>query len=324
MAKPPLVMTGPLMRMVEEQLDQLFEVQRLVAAPDRGALLAKLAGSAEAMAAGFAALKVDAPLMDRLPKLKIIANFGVGYDAIDARAAAARGIVVTNTPDVLTEETADTALGLLIMTARELSKAEAYLRAGRWAKEGPYRLTPNSLRDRSIGIVGLGRIGKAIARRCAALGIPIAYHGRHRQTDVDYRYYPDLIAMAREVDTLIVVIPAGPATEKLIGAAVFEALGPRGVVINIARGSVVDEPALIAALKKGTIAAAGLDVMLNEPDINPELIALDNAVLLPHVGSASLLTRNRMGQLVVDNLKAFLERRPPLTPVPETPFKGWS
>src|SRR5262249_42078714 len=152
----------------------------------------------EAMAAGFAATKVDAALMDRLPKLKIISNFGVGYDAIDAKAAGARGIVVTNTPDVLTEETADTALGLLLLTGRELAKAEAYLRAGRWAKEGAYRLTPHSLRDRSIGIVGLGRIGKAIARRCAALGLPIAYHGRHRQADVDYRYYDDLIQMARE------------------------------------------------------------------------------------------------------------------------------
>ena len=179
--------------------------------------------------------------MARFPGLKIVGNFGVGYDSVDVAAAAKRGVVVTNTPDVLTEEVADTTLGLLLGTVREFYQAEKWLRDGRWAKEGDYRLTGASLRDRSVGIVGLGRIGKAIARRCEAFGLPVSYFGRSKQADVSYRYYSDLVAMARDVDTLIVVTPGGPGTAKLINAAVLQALGPRGILINVSRGSVVDE-----------------------------------------------------------------------------------
>jgi lactate dehydrogenase-like 2-hydroxyacid dehydrogenase len=179
------------------------------------------------------------------------------------------------------------------------------------------------LRDRSIGIVGLGRIGKAIARRCEAFGLPVSYFGRHQQSDVAFRYYDDLVAMARDVDTLIVVTPGGPATQNLINAAVLEALGPRGILVNVSRGSVVDETALINALQQRKILAAGLDVFLNEPKINPAFLELDNVTLFPHVGSASVHTRNQMGQLVVDNLAAFAAGKPPKSPVPETPFKGW-
>lgn len=322
MAKPLLLMLAPMLDLVQRQLDELFEVERIWLAADRPARLRQIGPRVEAVALNYGAGPVDAALMDLLPRLAVIGNFGVGYDSVDAKAARARGIVVTNTPDVLTEETADTAFGLLLMTVRELGKAEAYLRAGRWPKAN-YPLTAHSLRDRKIGIAGLGRIGKAIGRRCEASLLPVSYWGRSRQPDVSYKYYADLIEMARDVDTLMVVLPAGPTTQGVIGRDVLEALGPRGIVINVARGSVVDEAALIDALQTKTIAAAGLDVMIGEPNIDPRLIELENAVLLPHVGSASQYTRNAMGQLVVDNLAAFVAGNPPLTPVAETPFHGW-
>lgn len=262
---------------------------------------------------------VSRGLIDALPKLEIIANFGVGYDGIDLAAAAERGIVVTNTPDVLTEEVADTALGLLLMTVRELSAAEQHLRAGKWASSGGWRLTP-SMRDRTVGILGLGRIGMAIARRLDAMKVPVAYHARHKRQDVSYAYYQDLAGLAAAVDTLIVVIPGNPSTKNLIDARILKALGPNGVLINIGRGMVVDEKALIEALKDGAILAAGLDVYVDEPNVPPALIELPNAVLLPHVGSASVHTRNGMGQLMIDNLKSWFETGKPLTPVPETPW----
>jgi lactate dehydrogenase-like 2-hydroxyacid dehydrogenase len=324
MPKPDLLMTGPMMPIIADQLEAAFTVHNLAGVADRDALVAKVGPSIKAVCTGgHTGVKTDAALIGKLPALRIISNFGVGYDSIDVAAAARRGIIVTNTPDVLTEEVADTALGLLIMTVRELSKAESWLRAGEWSRKGDYRLTPGSLRDRSIGMVGLGRIGKAIARRCEAFGLPISYFARHRQADVSYRYYDSIVAMARDVDTLIVITPGGAATQNLINASVLEALGPRGVVVNLARGSVIDEPALIDTLRKRTILAAGLDVYWKEPDLNPDLLTLDNAVLLPHVGSASVHTRDGMGQMVVDNLIAYLGGKPPVSPVAETPFKNW-
>jgi lactate dehydrogenase-like 2-hydroxyacid dehydrogenase len=261
-------------------------------------------------------------MMARLPKLRIVGNYGVGYDSIEIPAAKKRGVIITNTPDVLTEEVADTAVGLLLATIREFNHAEAYLRAGDWPKKGEYRFT-ESLRDRKVGLIGYGRIGKAIGRRLEAFGVPLTYFARNRQADVPLPYYSDLVAMARDVDTLIAILPGGPGTANLIDAKVLEALGPRGIFINMARGTVADEPALIAALKSKTIHSAGLDVYWNEPNINPEFLGLDNVTLLPHVGSASQHTRNKMGQLMVDNLLAFKAGKPPLTPVPETPFRSW-
>src|ERR1700758_2702578 len=201
--------------------------------------------------------------MSRSPNLEIISSFGVGYDNIDAKAAARLGIIVTNTPGVLDDEVADTALGLMIMTVRELPQAERYLRAGQWAAKGGFPLSP-SLRGRTVGILGLGRIGKAIAKRVSAFGLPVVYHGRHAQADVPYRYHSSLIDMAKASDVLIVVAPGGPGTRHIINAEVLQALGPDGVLINIARGSLVDETALIDALKTGKILAAGLDVYENE------------------------------------------------------------
>ena len=268
-------------------------------------------------------VRVDGPYMAQFPHLKIVANFGVGYDTVDAKWAGAHGIVVTNTPDVLTEEVADTTIGLLLMTMRELSRSERWLRAGLWESKGPFPLTPQTLRGKSIGILALGRIGKAIARRLEAFGSDIAYHGRTKQDDVPYRYFPTLVGMAEAVDILISVAPGGKDTHHIIDATVLKALGPQGVLINIGRGSVVDEKALIAALQKGEIFSAGLDVFENEPHVPPELVAMDHIVLLPHVGSASIHTRNGMGQLVVDNILAWRAGQLPVTPVAETPFSGW-
>jgi len=324
MPKPALLSTGPMMRLIEDGIDASFTVHRMHQTTDLDTLLESIGRDVRAVCTGsHTGVRTDAALIGRLPSLKVIANFGVGYDTIDIPAAAKRGIIITNTPDVLTEEVADTTLGLLLSTVREFYNAEKWLRDGRWAKEGDYRLTAASLRDRKIGIAGFGRIGKAIARRIEAFGLPVGYFSRRPQPGVANRHYGDLVAMARDVDTLIAIVPGGPATQNLINGAVLEALGPRGILINMARGSVVDEAALIAALEARTILAAGLDVYVGEPNINPALLALDNLTLLPHVGSGSIHTRNQMGQLVVDNLAAFAAGKPPPTPVPETPFKGW-
>jgi lactate dehydrogenase-like 2-hydroxyacid dehydrogenase len=324
MAKPALLSTGPMMSLIDEGIDKSFTVHRLHQAGDGDALLKKVGPDVRAICTGsHTGVKTDAAMIALCPNLKVIGNFGVGYDSIDVAAAARRGIIVTNTPDVLTEEVADTTLGLLLTTVREFYDAEKWLRDGRWPGEGDYRLTAASLRDRTIGMVGFGRIGQAIARRIEAFGRPVSYFSRNPQKGVANRYYNDLVAMARDVDTLIAILPGGPATQNIVSAEVLEALGPRGIFINMARGSVVDESALIAALKARKIHRAGLDVFVGEPKINPAFLELDNVTLFPHVGSASTYTRGMMGQLVVDNLAAFAEGKPPKTPVAETPFKAW-
>ena len=316
--KLDVLMVGPVMPLIEQGISRAFTLHKLWEAPDREVLTAKLAPRLRAIVAGGGKHEPMGPdFLGRFPKLGIISSFGVGYDHVDAKWAAAHGIVVTNTPDVLTEEVADTALGLLLCTVRELPQAERYLRAGKWL-EGDYPLTRATLRDRTIGMVGLGRIGKAIARRLDAFRVPVVYHSRHPQPGVPYRHYPQLVDMARDVDVLMVVTPGGSATKHLIDANVLEALGPDGILINMSRGSVVDEPALIAALEAGKILSAGLDVFANEPRVPPELMAMENVVLFPHVGSASVYTRDAMGQLVVDNLLSWAAGKGPLTPVPES------
>src|SRR5215216_4601613 len=282
-------------------------------------LLARLAPCLRYVAVGGHPGAIDGALMQKLNKLEIVSSFGVGYDNVDTKYASAHGIVVTNTPEVLNEEVADTALGLLLCTVREFPQADRYLRAGRWAQEGDYRLT-QSLRDRTVGMVGLGRIGKAIARRLDAMRVPVVYHTRRVQADVPYRHYPHLIDMARDAGVLLVITPGGPETRNLIDEAVLKALGANGILINMSRGSVVDEAALIGALEARTILAAGLDVFAHEPHVPQELIDMDHIVLFPHLGSASLHTRRAMEQLVVDNLIAWAAGKPPLTPVPETPW----
>lgn len=285
---------------------------------DPALLSPEVASAIRGIAVVGTSMGIGPSFVDALPNLEIVANFGVGYDSVDAKYCGGRGVMVTNTPDVLTEEVADTAVGLLINTVRELPKAEAWLRAGKWVSEGNYRLTPSSLRGRHVGIFGMGRIGSAIARRLEAFGLKVSYHNRRRVEGASQDYYPTLKELAAAVDTLIAVTPGGATTHRIVNADIFRALGPDGIFINIGRGSTVDEAALIAALKDGTIMGAGLDVFADEPRVPPELIALPNACLLPHVGSATVHTRRAMADLVVDNLVSWFTRRKALTPVPET------
>lgn len=319
-SSPEVLLVGPLRPVLAKGLADL-RVHRLAAGADSDALLNSLA-HVRAMAVSAPIQRIDQALLARLPKLELISSFGVGYDHIDATAAAKRGIVVTHTPDVLTEEVADTAIGLLLCTVRELPQAERHVRAGKWAT-GNYPLSRATLRNRTVGMVGMGRIGMAIARRLEAFGVPIVYHTRQRRPELSYRHYPQLVDMARDVDTLMVIVPGGIATKNLIDANVLDALGPDGIVVNVARGSVVDEAALIAALRERRILSAGLDVFVNEPQVPEELLAMENVVLLPHLGSASVFTRAKMDQLMVDNIRAWAAGKPPLTPVPETPFRSW-
>jgi len=257
-------------------------------------------------------LEVPAALVERLPGLEIIATNGVGYDLIPLGLAARRGIVVTNTPDVLNAAVAELCVGTLLSLLRRLPQADRFVREGRWA--GAAFPLSTSLAGKHVGIVGLGRIGKDIARRLEPFGVALAYHGRSDQ-NLAWRYEPDLAALARDVDILIVVAPGGPETAHLVDARVLAALGPNGFLVNVARGSVVDQFALLEALEQGAIAGAALDVFDGEPDIDPRFFTLDNVMLTPHLGSATRETRAAMAQLMLDNLRAWFRSGRALTPV---------
>jgi lactate dehydrogenase-like 2-hydroxyacid dehydrogenase len=320
--KPEVMLIGPLKPVVVKGLDAICTVHKAAAANDPDAFIAAHS-HVRAIACSDTACKIPGDLMERFPNLELVSSFGVGYDHMDVKWAAAHNVVLTNTPDVLTEEVADTALGLLLCTVREFPQAERYLRAGKWLERN-YPLTKATLRNRTVGMVGMGAIGQAIARRLAAFGVPVVYHTRKPRRDVSYLHCPSLIEMARAVDILMVIVPGGPGTQNLINAEVLDALGPDGILINMARGTVVDEPALIKALHDKRIMAAGLDVFAKEPDVPQELIAMENVVLFPHLGSASVYTREKMDQLVVDNIAAWAAGKPPLTPVAETPWRAWN
>ena len=317
--KTDVLLIGPAKPVIVKGLAGPFNLVKFSEAKDRETFFAETAPRVRGLAVSGTEQRVNGPFMQRFPRLEIVASFGVGYDHVDAAWAGAHGITVTNTPDVLTEEVADTALGLLLCTVREFPQAERYVRAGKWAQKG-YPLSKATLRNRTVGMVGLGRIGQAIARRLEAMQVPVVYHSRRPAAGVSYRHYPKLIDMARDVDVLLVITPGGAETKNLINAEVLAALGPDGILINMARGSVVDEAALIKALEDRTIMSAGLDVYANEPEMPPELMAMDHVVLFPHLGSASVATRAGMDQLVVDNLLAWNAGKGPLTPVPETPW----
>ncbi|MGU3391846.1 2-hydroxyacid dehydrogenase [Sphingomonas sp. M1A8_2b] len=320
MTRPEIVIPAPMLPGVAAALSERFIVHRLWEQADPDALLATVAPRVRGLAASSLAGRIGSDWFDRLPALEIVANFGVGYDGIDAQAAAERGIVVTNTPGVLDEEVADLTVGLLLATLRRLPQADRHVRTGAWADK-PFPLSP-TLRGRRIGILGLGAIGKAVARRLEAFGVAVAYHGRSRQSDIGYDYHATPVALAAACDVLIAIVPGGQGTQHLVDAAVLAALGPDGIFINVARGSVVDQDALIAALQDGTILAAGLDVYADEPNVPDSLRDLPNTVLLPHIGSGSQHTRAAMGTLVVDNLCAWFETGKALTPVAETPNPG--
>ena len=303
---------------VHDELERGFGARRLWEAPDPVQSLREVAATTRCLVVDGG--PVDEPLLAKLPALEIIASYGVGYDRIDVAAAARRGVVVTNTPGVLDDEVADHAVGLLLATLREYLHADRHVRSGKWPA-GDYRLTA-SLRGRSVGIFGLGRIGTAIARRLEGFGVGIGYCGRHRQPDAPYEYFDDLLQMAQKVDVLVNAAPGGPGTRKRIDARVLEALGPQGVFINVGRGSTVDQPALVAALKDGTILAAGLDVFDGEPHVPEELRQLDNALLTPHIGAGTELTRVAMGRLLLDNITDWFAGRGPRTPVPQTKVRA--
>ncbi len=308
-----ILMVSNMMPFIQEALDRTYTVHRLYDASDPNALLKEVGGRIRGVATMGTA---DAALIDALPNLEIISSFGVGFEGVDAAHATKRGVIVTNTPNVLDDDVANLAVMLLLATSRRFVEWDRYAREGRWAQEGDPPLA-RSIRGRQVGILGLGRIGKNIAGKLEAFGCTIAYHGRHRQDDQTYRFYDDLVNMAQDSDILIAVCPGGEATRGIVNAQVLEALGPDGTFINIARGSVHDEDALVAALQSGRLGAAGLDVFANEPLIPEALRAMPNVVVQPHQGSATQETREAMGQLVIDNLAAHFAGKPPLTPVAE-------
>ncbi|MEP0232052.1 2-hydroxyacid dehydrogenase [Roseibium sp.] len=317
MQRPDILMPAPLRAIVPEGLEKISTLHKTFEAADPEAAIDAVADKIRGLAVG--GFKVDRALLDRFPNLEVISNFGVGYDSIDAVLCGQRGIMVTNTPDVLSDEVADTALGLMIMTVRELSAAERWLRAGNWKPGQNYPLTKATLQGRTLGVFGLGRIGKAIATRAEAFGMTVHYHGRTKQEDVSYPYHATLKGLAEACDTLMVVAPGGASTRHMVNGEILEALGPTGILINVGRGTVVDEAALIHALRSGTILSAGLDVFEDEPSVPQALIEMENTVLLPHVASASVHTRDAMGQLVVDNMSSWFSSGKVLTPVAETP-----
>lgn len=290
-----------------------FTLHKLYAAADREALLAAATPNARAILTN-GHLGADRALMERLPKLEIVGCYGVGVDAVDLAAARDLGVRVTNTPDVLTDAVAELGVALLLDVARKVSCNDRYVRAGRWPKEGDPPLS-RSLAGRRVGIVGLGRIGRATAARLEPFGVELSYHGPRRKTDADHPYYDDLVAMARDVDVLMITCVGSPATAGMVTAEAIEALGPDGWLINMSRGFVVDEAALVGALAGGRLGGAGLDVFLHEPEVPAPLMAMDNVVLQPHQASGTVETRTAMGMLTVENLKAHFAGRPLPTPV---------
>jgi lactate dehydrogenase-like 2-hydroxyacid dehydrogenase len=310
--KPDIIFTGKGHAATQATLEAEFTVHKLFEATDKAAFLKERAQKVRGIAS-FGHMPVDGKLMDQLPKVEVICNFGVGVDQINLDDAKARKIIVTNTPDVLNECVADTALALVMNTLRKLPQCEAYLRAGKWASSGPYPLA-TSLGGKTLGILGLGRIGEAIAKRAMACGMKIRYHNRNKK-DVAYPYDPDPVSLAKNSNVLMIVTPGGAETRSLVGAKVLDALGPTGYVCNIARGSVIDEPVLLRYLQENRIAGAGLDVFVDEPRVPPEFFTLENCVLFPHVGSATVETRKAMGDLQIANLRAHFSGKPVLTRV---------
>ncbi len=310
---PDIIVTAPLPPFLYDPLKADYRCHDYVQAPDKPAFLAACGGVVRGLVQGGGTVTPPA-LLDALPKLEIISVFGVGYDGVPVDYCRKRAITVTHTPDVLTDDVADVAVGLVLMTGRGFVRANRFVHAGEWQRRGAELTT--KLGGKTAGILGLGRIGKAIAQRLSAMGMQIAYTGRKPQS-VPYKFIPDLDALAAASEFLIVACPGGAATKNIVNAEVLAALGKKGTLVNIARGSIVDEPALVKALQDGAIKAAGLDVFADEPNIPAPLLAMDNVVLLPHVGSATKETRKAMGDLCKANLDAWAAGKPVLTLIPE-------
>ncbi|SEN06493.1 2-hydroxyacid dehydrogenase [Palleronia pelagia] len=313
MSKPDLLVLWDLGPHALGALEQDFTLHRHFEADDRDAFMADLPGGVRFVATG-GGTGCSREIIEALPDLEIISSFGVGYDAVDVTAAREHGVRVTNTPDVLNDCVAQVTMALMLALAHRLPEADRYVREGRWETEGNFPLT-DELTGKTVGIIGLGRIGKAIARLAQAFSMRVVYHGRTDQPHEPYVWYDDPKAMARDVDWLVVIAPSTDQTRGIVSKDVLDALGPEGRLVNVARGDLVDEEALIAALSSGGIAGAALDVFAQEPHVPEALRKLDNVVLLPHQGSATVKTRRAMGDLVVRNLRAHLRGDPVLTPV---------
>ncbi len=307
------LMIGPMHPVCMEQIAALGTIHRYWEADDKEGLLAEVGARIDIVATD-GHYGCPPAIMSKLPNVKLIASYGVGYDNINVPAAMAHGARVTNTPDVLNDAMAELTLGLMIALARRIPEAEAYVRSGDWTAKGNFALT-GELTGKTAGIIGLGRIGKEIARRLEVMKMNVVYHGRTEQPDQPYRYFGNLVEMAAASDWLIVITPGGAGTLKLVNAEVLAALGPEGALVNMSRGAVVDEAALVAALKSGAVGGAALDVFEDEPRPHPDLLTMPNTILSPHQGSATTRTRAGMGQLVVDNIKAHLAGEPLLTEV---------
>lgn len=304
-----ILQTHKLLDTCEAALAARFTVHKLHEAADPDALLAQL----RERVCGIAGGNVGPELMDKLPAVGIISNFGVGYDSIDTKAARERNIRVTNTPNVLNDAMAEITIGLMVALARNIPQTDRFVRDGKWLK-GSFGLQ-RELNGKTLGILGLGRIGKEIAVRALAMKMRVVYHGRRKQSDEPYEFYDNLVDMARDVDWLVLIAPGGKSTDKIVNRQVLEALGPDGLLVNMGRGTLVDEPVLVEMLQQRQIAGAALDVFEDEPNVPEALFALDNVVLSPHQGSATHQTRNKMGALVVANLEAHFAGEPLLTPV---------
>ncbi|MBW5416140.1 2-hydroxyacid dehydrogenase [Pseudomonas sp. MAG002Y] len=309
---PTLLLIGPLLPALQQQIESMYAVYKLWEVEDKNTFFKSHGDSIQGIVtSGIHGCKGE--VIRALSNLKVIVSFGVGYDAIDIATARDRGVAVSNTPGVLDDCVADTAFALLIDVARGISAADRFVRNGRWLKE-KFPLG-RKLGGKTCGIVGLGNIGKAIAKRVSAFDMNVAYYGRHQQADVPYRYEPDLKALASQSDFLVLAVPGGNATHHLISTDVLQALGKDGFLINIARGSVVDEAALVSALQQGVIAGAGLDVFAHEPEVPQPLLEMDNVVLTPHLGSGTHETRQAMADLVLENLNLYFTSGKLKTPV---------
>jgi len=306
----PVLVTSALPQSCRDSLEEKFEVHDYKAAADRAALLAEVGPKIRAIAGSG----VNAELLSALPNLGIVASFGVGYDTVDIAAAKARKIPVTNTPDVLDDAVAELTVGLMLALSRRIVAADRYVRAGNWTAKGNYPFT-TELTGRTLGIAGLGRIGKEVARRAQGLKMRVVYFGRHRQPKEPFVYYDDLTEMARDSDWLLMMTPGGKATEGIVDRKVLEALGPEGILVNMSRGSVVDQDVLVEMLVAGKLGGAALDVFANEPDVPEALFGLDNVVLSPHHASGTYETRKAMGDLLIANIEAFLAGDPLLSAV---------
>jgi lactate dehydrogenase-like 2-hydroxyacid dehydrogenase len=312
--KKTILALGSLLPAEMDELEKQFDLIRLWKETDPEATLQAYKNDIVAILSSYNGMPVTRRILEALPNLSMVGQFGAGVDNIDMAATKERSITVSNTPDILAPDTADIALSLMLAVSRRIVEADMFVRVGKWAGGGAFPLA-TSLGHKKVGIVGLGRIGQAVARRCAAFDMEILYYGRREKPDVPYAFYADLLQMAEKSDYLVLACPGGPETKNLINAKVLKALGKKGFLINVARGSVVDTEALLIALSNRDIAGAGLDVYESEPNIPQALISMDNVVLLPHIGSATAETRAAMGKLVISNILAHFDGKPLLTPV---------